>query len=164
MKKRKLQYRTCLPKLLLIGFANVSMIGFTHADNPFNTDDQIGGMTLEENFKIAKKTPMPSAWLLSSTCAACHGTYGQEFSDIIPPLAGMPEKEFINKMTEYKTQDWHNFIAMGIIAQPFTDEEIKAMGDFFAKQKSVEWTQPDWNKDIVIPEWARTEDKPNEKR
>jgi len=163
MKKQILQSRVCLPRLLLIGFANLMLFSFTHADNPFNTDDQTGGMSLEENFKMAKKTPMPSAWLLSSTCAACHGTFGREFNDIIPPLAGMPEDEFVKKMTEYKTKDWHDFIAMGIMAQPFTDKEIKAMGDFFAKQKPVEWTQADWNKDIITPDWAKTEVKSNEK-
>lgn len=163
MKNRNLQSKTSLAKKLLISFAGTIMVSFIHADNPFNTDDQTGGMSLEENFNLAKKVPMPSAWLLSSTCAACHGTYGQEFNDIIPPLAGMPAKDFVKKMTEYKTKDWHNFIAMGIMAQPFTDNEIKAMGDFFAKQKPVEWTQADWNKDIVIPDWAKTEGKSNEK-
>ena len=163
MEKRIFKSKTGLTKKLLISFVGMLGVGLVHADNPFTTDDQIGGMSLEENFKIAEKAPMPSAWLLSSTCAACHGTYGQEFNDIIPPLAGMPAKDFVKKMTEYKTKDWHNFIAMGIMAQPFTDNEIKAMGEFFAKQEPVEWTQEDWNKDIVIPDWAKTEDKSNEK-
>ncbi len=163
MEKQILQPKISLSKLLLVGFAGI-MVSATHADNSFNTDDQIGGISLEENFKIAKQSPMPSAWLLSSTCAACHGTYGREFNDIIPPLAGMPAAEFVKKMEEYKTKDWHEFIAMGIMAQPFNDAEIKAMADFFAKQKPVEWTQSDWNNDIVIPDWAKTEDKSNEKK
>jgi len=163
MKKRILQSKTGLTKKLLISFVGSVMVSLAYADNPFSTEDQIGGISLEENFKLAGSKPMPSAWLLSSTCAACHGTFGREFNDIIPPLAGIPEDEFVKKMTEYKTKDWHDFIAMGIMAQPFTDKEIKAMGDFFAKQKPLEWTKDDWNNDIIIPEWAKAEDKTNEK-
>jgi sulfide dehydrogenase cytochrome subunit len=136
----------------------------------FKPDDQIGGMSLEENFALAKKFPKPSAWLQASTCAACHGTYGREFGDIIPPLAGMPRQKFIDKMHEYQKSDWHNFIVMGIVAEPFTEEEIRDMGAFFEKQPPEEWTPPDWNSDVVIPEWAREamehphSDKPKERR
>lgn len=117
--------------------------------------DAIGGITLEENFKLAKKFPMPSAWLLSVQCSACHGTMGAEFDDIIPPLAGIDKDEFIKKMQEYKTKDASEFIVMGIIAQPITDEEIVAMAEFFSKQKSVPWSQETAQKDVVVPEWAK---------
>jgi len=141
---------------LLTGFLFV-LVTVAQAERPFpfKPDDQIGGISLEENFRLAKKFPKPSAWLQAGTCAACHGTYGREFHDIIPPLAGMPEKKFIEKMHEYQNKDWHQFIVMGIVAEPFTEEEIRDMGAFFAKQKPEEWTPPDWNTDVVIPEWAR---------
>ena len=128
-----------------------------HAEKPFpfKPDDLIGGISLEENFRLAKKFPKPSAWLQASTCAACHGTYGREFGDIIPPLAGMPAAEFIRKMKTYQKNDWHQYIVMGIVAEPFTDEEIRDMARFFSQQKPLEWTPPDWNQDVVIPEWAK---------
>ncbi len=158
-----------------IGFSLMLLLtGMAQAEKPFRFSpaDQIGGMSLEENFRLAKKFPKPSAWLQASTCAACHGTYGREFHDIIPPLAGMPQEKFIAKMHEYQKNDWHRFIVMGIVAEPFTEEEIRDMGAFFAKQKPEEWTPPDWNSDVVIPEWAReameshekkAEEKPDEK-
>ena len=122
--------------------------------NSLASEDIIGGLTLKENFELAKKFPMPSAWLLSAQCSACHGTLGAEFNDIIPPLAGMDEQEFIEKMQEYKTKDANDFIVMGIITQPITDEEIEAMAGFFAKQASEPWSQEKGHKDVVVPDWA----------
>ena len=122
--------------------------------NSLASEDIIGGMTLKENFELAKKFPMPSAWLLSAQCSACHGTLGAEFNDIIPPLAGMDKQEFIEKMQEYKTKDANEFIVMGIITQPITDEEIEAMAGFFAKQKPVPWSQEKGHKDVIDPERA----------
>ncbi|MCK5901937.1 MAG: c-type cytochrome [Cocleimonas sp.] len=118
-------------------------------------DDIIGGMSLKENFELAKKFPMSSPWLLSAQCSACHGTMGTEFNDIIPPLAGMDKQEFIDKMQEYKTKDANDFIVMGIITQPLTDEEIVAMADFFAQQKPEPWSKASIKKDIVVPDWAK---------
>ena len=106
----------------------------------------IGGMSLEKNNQLAKEYKQPSAWLLANSCAACHGTYGAEFNDIIPPLAGMNKDKFIKEMTKFKKQKPNDFVAMGIIAQPLTDSEISAMAEFFSQQKPVEWTKPGWNK------------------
>lgn len=122
--------------------------------NSLASEDIIGGLTLKENFELAKKFPMPSAWLLSAQCSACHGTLGAEFNDIIPPLAGMDKQEFIEKMQEYKTKDANDFIVMGIITQPITDEEIEAMAGFFAEQKPVPWSMEKGHKDVIVPEWA----------
>ncbi len=125
------------------------------SSNSLAAEDIIGGLTLEENFSLAKKFPMPSAWLLSAQCGACHGTFGAEFNDIIPPLAGMDKQEFIEKMQEYKTKDANEFIVMGIITQPITDEEIEAMAGFFSAQKSVPWSQEKGHKDVIVPDWAK---------
>ncbi|MCK5916897.1 MAG: hypothetical protein KAG34_00635 [Cocleimonas sp.] len=122
--------------------------------NTVTAKDIIGGLTLKENFALAKKFPMPSAWLLSAQCSACHGTMGTEFNDIIPPLAGMDKQEFIDRMQEYKTKDANQFIVMGIITQPITDEEIEAMAGFFAKLKPVSRSQGKVPNDVVVPDWA----------
>ena len=139
-----------MKNLLFSLFLVTSSLG---SQNTLASDDIIGGLTLKENFELAKKFPTPSAWLLSAQCSACHGTLGAEFNDIIPPLAGMDKQEFIDKMQEYKTKDANNFIVMGIITQPITDEEIVAMAGFFSEQKSVQWSQTS-SKDVVVPEWA----------
>lgn len=119
------------------------------------SDDIIGGLTLEENFQLAKKFPMPSPWLLAAQCSACHGTLGAEYNEIIPPLAGMNKDEFIERMQAYKTGEANDFIVMGIITQPITDEEIIAMAEFFAEQKPVPWNKEKGHKDVVVPEWAK---------
>jgi len=108
----------------------------------------IGGISMKKNNALAQQEKQPSAWLLANSCAACHGTNGAEFNDIIPPLAGMDKDKFIKEMTKFKTQPAEDFVAMGIIAQPMTDSEIKAMAEFFSQQKPIEWTKADWNKDV----------------
>lgn len=124
------------------------------ASNFVLASDMTGGLTLKENFELAKKFPMPSPWLLSAQCSACHGTMGTAFDEIIPPLAGMDKQEFIDKMQEYKTADASNFIVMGIIAQPITDEEIEAMAGYFAKLKPEPLNQDKAPNDVVVPDWA----------
>ena len=136
-------------------FPLLLIAGSISASNSVASEDIIGGLSLKENFELAKKFPMPSAWLLSAQCSACHGTFGAEFNEIIPPLAGMDKQEFIEKMQEYKTKDANEFIVMGIITQPITDEEIEAMAGFFAEQKSVPWSQEKGHKDVIVPEWAK---------
>ncbi|MCK5809599.1 MAG: hypothetical protein KAH00_00840 [Cocleimonas sp.] len=136
---------------LLSFFLIVSALSFV---NTVTAKDIIGGLTLKENFELAEQYPMPSPWLLSAQCSACHGTMGTEFDDIIPPLAGMDKQEFIDKMQEYKTKDANQFIVMGIITQPITDKEIEAMADFFAKLKPVSRSLGKVPYDVVVPDWA----------
>ena len=124
------------------------------ASNFVLASDMTGGLTLKENFELAKKFPMPSPWLLSAQCSACHGTMGTAFDEIIPSLAGMDKQDFIDKMQEYKTTDASNFIVMGIIAQPITDEEIVAMADYFAKLNPEPLNQNKAPRDVVVPDWA----------
>lgn len=141
-----------MKKLLFSLFLITGSLSYSHLQA---AEDIIGGLTLKENFELASKFPMPSPWLLSAQCSACHGTMGTEFNDIIPPLAGMDKQEFIDKMQEYKTKDANEFIVMGIITQPISDAEIEAMAGFFAKLKPIPWSQEEGHKDIVVPEWAK---------
>ena len=119
----------------------------------------VGGMSLKKNNELINKFPQPSSWLMSTSCSACHGTYGAEFNDIIPPIAGMSKKKFINKMQEYKKRPPNDFVVMGIIAQPLSNKEIADMADFFSQQQAVEWTRSDWNKDVKPPTWLQKEQK-----
>lgn len=119
----------------------------------------IGGISLKKNNQLIKNFPQPSSWLMSTSCSACHGTYGAEFNDIIPPIAGMSKKKFIDKMQEYKKRPPNDFVVMGIIAQPLSDKEIADMADFFSQQQAVEWTRSDWNKDVKPPRWLQKEQK-----
>jgi len=144
-----------MKRFLLPFILATSSVGFVQVSSAADRDaNQVGGITLKQSEALAKKYPMPSAWLLANSCSGCHGTKGSEFDDIMPPLAGIDKQEFIKKMHEYKTQDPNSFIAMGIITQPLTDAEIEAMADYFSKQKPVEWTNKNWRANVKNPSWA----------
>ncbi len=74
---------------------------------------------------------------LAATCANCHGTNGvtadgDALGEMIT-LAGMPAKEIIEKINDYRSGDMPATI-MHQIAKGYTDEQIKLVADFFAAQ------------------------------
>jgi len=125
---------------------------------PF-TEAQQGPLTLEENFKLAKKYPTPSGWLLANACSGCHGTDGAEMDTEIPPIVGLDKKTFIHMMKAYQTEKPSKATVMTIVAEPLTDKEIEAMAEYFSKQKVQEWTQPGWHKDVKAPAWVKQYEK-----
>ncbi|MEC3863403.1 cytochrome c [Mesobacterium sp. TK19101] len=68
---------------------------------------------------------------LANTCAGCHGTMGVPAVPYIPPLAGLTNEEFIRAMEAYQ-DGTRQATMMNRIAPAFSDEEIKAMADYFA--------------------------------
>ncbi len=82
----------------------------------------------------------PSGEMLGNTCAGCHGTHGNSNGPATPTIAGSGSEYFIDSMMAYKSGDRASTI-MGRIAKGYTDEEIKLMADFFAKQKIVRQAQ-----------------------
>ena len=75
----------------------------------------------------------PSVALLSSSCAACHGTNGHAQGDM-PSLAGLEPSYFIQQM-----QDFRNGVRPSTVMQQqasgYSENEIRLMATFFAKQK-----------------------------
>lgn len=106
-----------------------------------------GGISAAENAKLRAEYPLPSADMLGDNCSACHGTKGAEFNEAMPPLAGMDKNTFIKLMKAYRANKFPS-IVMHDVAKVFSDKEIEAMADFFAKQKAEQWTLPDWNASI----------------
>jgi sulfide dehydrogenase cytochrome subunit len=82
----------------------------------------------------------PSAAMLGNTCAGCHGTNGSSQGPATPTIAGISSEYFIETMQAYKEGTRPSTI-MTRIAKGYTDEEIKAMAGFFAKQKFVRMAQ-----------------------
>jgi sulfide dehydrogenase cytochrome subunit len=76
----------------------------------------------------------PSASMLGNTCAGCHGTNGNSQGPATPTIAGISSEYFIESMAAYKSGERPSTI-MTRIAKGYTDEEIKLMAEFFAKQK-----------------------------
>ncbi len=76
----------------------------------------------------------PTAAALAYTCAGCHGTDGSSVGPSSPSLAQMDPEVFIDAMQAYKA-DQRNSTIMNRIAKGYSDEQIKGMAWFFAKQK-----------------------------
>jgi len=86
---------------------------------------------------LASDLSNPDGEMLSHTCAACHGTYGHFDDDYMPPLAGMSKARFVESMIAFRNGSRPASI-MDRVAKAFTDEEIEAMGEFFAAQDKEE--------------------------
>lgn len=76
----------------------------------------------------------PSAAMLSNACGSCHGTRGASAGPAMPNLAGQSKDFFVAAMKKFKTGERPSTV-MGRLAKGYSDAEIEAMADFFAKQK-----------------------------
>jgi len=77
---------------------------------------------------------VPSAEMLSYTCAGCHGTNGASTGDAIPSIAGLSSTYLVETMNAYKSDERESTI-MGRIAKGYSEEEFELMGSFFAEQE-----------------------------
>ncbi len=94
-----------------------------------------GGLVLSSTSAFAADPTM-----LGNTCAGCHGTNGSSVGPATPSIAGLTEDTIVEAMKAYKSGERPSTI-MGRIAKGYTDEEFKAMGQFFSKQKMVIYPQ-----------------------
>jgi len=81
-----------------------------------------------------------SASMLANTCAGCHGTLGASAGPATPSISGISAVYFEEVMQGFKSGEVKSTI-MGRIAAGYSEEEIKAMGEFFSKQSFVAATQ-----------------------
>ncbi|MGD8913189.1 MAG: cytochrome c4 [Candidatus Thiodiazotropha sp.] len=75
----------------------------------------------------------PTGQALAFTCAGCHGTDGSSVGPSSPSIAGMDPEVFIDAMEAYQ-HDERNSTIMNRIAKGYSEEQIKSMAWFFAKQ------------------------------
>ena len=78
-----------------------------------------------------KTAPAVSGENMAHSCAACHGTFGRLGDEAFAPLAGMPERQFVTTMIDFR-EGRRPSTLMGHVAQGFNDAEIRAMAAFFA--------------------------------
>jgi len=76
----------------------------------------------------------PSAEMLANACAGCHGTNGGSAGDTMPSLASQSESSIVEAMLKFKSGERSSTV-MGRLAKGYSDEQIKALAGFFAKQK-----------------------------
>ncbi|MEJ2693982.1 MAG: cytochrome c4 [Candidatus Thiodiazotropha sp.] len=82
-----------------------------------------------------------SASMLASTCSGCHGTHGASAGPATPSIGGISAVYFEEIMQGFKSGEIPSTI-MGRIAQGYSDDEIKAIGEYFSKQPFVRAKQP----------------------
>ena len=69
---------------------------------------------------------------IAATCAMCHGTEGRAVNNSpVASLAGRPKAEFVQSMSQFKAGQRPATI-MHQIAKGYSDEEIAALGEYFA--------------------------------
>ncbi|MCL4471717.1 MAG: c-type cytochrome [Sulfuricella sp.] len=95
-----------------------------------------GGLSISTSLWAAGPTPA----MLSNTCSACHGGFGQSVGPSTPTLAGQPAAFISDAMKKFKSGERPGTV-MGRIAKGYTDEDFNAMGEFFSKQKFVRYPQ-----------------------
>jgi cytochrome c553 len=71
---------------------------------------------------------------LSATCAACHGADGNSLIAANPSLAGQPAGYIARQLAHFKTDVRANAIMKGF-ATALSDDDMKALGEYFSRQK-----------------------------
>ena len=79
----------------------------------------------------------PATVMAAQTCGGCHGTQGAVRGTAFMPLAGMPEKQFIQSMNAFADGTRPSTL-MGPLARSFSADEIKAMAAYFAQFPKVQ--------------------------
>lgn len=71
---------------------------------------------------------------MAANCAACHGTGGRSApGSAVPGLAGRGRDEIVQAMAQFKSGQ-RPATLMHQIAKGYSDDEIAAMADYFARQ------------------------------
>ena len=91
-----------------------------------------GGLAASSSLWAAASTPA----MLSNTCAGCHGTNGASAGPSMPTLAGQPAEYIVDSMKKFKSGERPSSI-MGRLAKAYTDDDFKAMGEFFGEKKFI---------------------------
>lgn len=73
--------------------------------------------------------------LLASSCANCHGTDGRG-TTTLAPIAGRPAAVLEAQLLAFKHDDSSGATVMDRIALGYSDDELKALADYFAAQQS----------------------------
>lgn len=90
--------------------------------------------TLGTTGALAQQTQAPPPGrLLASNCFQCHGTDGKG-SGTFETLAGKSASEIYNELREMKAENKRGEI-MTIHAVGYTDAQLRAIADYFARQR-----------------------------
>lgn len=79
--------------------------------------------------------------IVTGRCSLCHGAEGESASPIFPRLAGQHPEYIAKQLTDFR--DGRRKGTMNDQAQGLTNEEIKALGAYFAQKKPKAYTVAD---------------------
>ena len=71
---------------------------------------------------------------LALPCAGCHGPNGNSPGETIPSIKNLEKNYFIKAFKEYKNGTRNHYI-MKIIANGYSDKEIKILADYYEKKE-----------------------------
>ena len=77
----------------------------------------------------------PSADMLASACAGCHGTGGASAGPSMPSLAGQSKGAIVEAMKGFKSGERPSTV-MGRLAKGYADADFDVMAEYFSKQKT----------------------------
>jgi len=97
----------------------------------------LGGLSFSANSPAATAGAID----LANTCAGCHGRDGSSVGPATPSLAGMSSEYFIEAMQDYQNPEGRYSTIMSRIAKGYSEEEIKLMAGYFAKQEMIRQDQ-----------------------
>ncbi len=101
------------------------MLGLTH-----------GAIAAE---KVAVAAPVEKnavAQIISTVCAACHGTDGNSVITLNPKLAGQHPEYLVKQLAEFKSGKRANAVMSGMAAM-LSDEDMKGVANYFSSQNIV---------------------------
>lgn len=75
--------------------------------------------------------------MIAYTCVGCHGPGGNSVGPASPNIAGWKKDTMVDSMKAFAAGEDRPSTIMGRIAKGYTDEELEAMAEYFAKQKPV---------------------------
>jgi cytochrome c553 len=94
-----------------------------------NTLTERGGMVL-----LAMLAVTGQAAAQPTSAAACSGCHAQTADGPVPSLAGRPAQDIVTAMTDFRT-GIREATVMDRIAKGFTDEETRAIAEWYAAQE-----------------------------
>lgn len=102
-----------------------------------NSANSPANSSVNESANGAAIAHAPATLMAAQTCGGCHGTQGAVRGTAFMPLAGMPEKQFIQSMKAFADGSRPSTL-MGPLARSFSAEEIQAMAAYFAQFPKVQ--------------------------
>lgn len=100
----------------------------------------VAGCANTERSRNLNDPNVPAKVLAEQVCSNCHGVDGNSTSPNFPALAGQQENYFIGQMNGFKSHNRHDpagFEYMWGLSRHLTEDQIKGLAAYFAKQTPV---------------------------